>query len=1081
MIEPTIPENEAERLNALKSYQILDTIPEQLYDDITQIASQVCDTPIALISMIDSDRQWFKSHQGLDVTETPRELAYCAHAINNPDEILEVTDALKDKRFQNNPLAKGEPHVRFYAGAPLTDDEGYTLGTLCVIDHKARKLNKEQKNSLWALSRQVIALLKLRKENLLRKKKDEEFTSLVENLGDGVFELDSAGRWVYINTKMLQMLQRTRDEVINTSIWDLVHEDDVQQMKNYYGIRFRNLETRCYYEYRIIPKEGEPIWVSQNTTMEYEGNQMVRLRSIARDLSENKNLKKELEERTTLYELVSENSSDLIALHDTDSTYRYVSPSCFELLGYTTEELIGRNPFDLIHPNDRAHLWNRSEKDLLNGAVVEKVEFRIQKKDGSYLWMESFAKAIKNEDGRIISFQTSSRDISEKKLERDRINRYKDGLTLLNELASSPPTEELLIEKALKCVTEYLNLSMGVLSETVDNKYFVRNVFRKDPEIHPPEEYPQTTQDTLYQFTVTDDSASTPNDAIPESELKTFIGANVYKNGQKYGTVSFADGKPRLEKFTHYECQLIELFAKWLGSVIASKEERILLQSEKAKAEAASSAKDSFLSMMSHEIRTPLNGIIGTTHLLLKKDPTEAQLAHLNVLRQSGDNLLAIVNDILDFNKIEEGKILLDDVEFDLIELTTTLHQNYLIQSEEKHIDFLLELDDGLASGYIGDSVRISQILHNLISNAIKFTDKGKVTLRVSKPKEHDAYDELLFEVIDTGIGIPPHKQKEVFEIFIQADKSTTRKYGGSGLGLAITKRLIELMESEITVESEEGKGANFFFKLTLKQTETAVKKPASTITNEVPELAGNVLLVEDNLFNRAIAKDFLSSWGCSVIEAVNGKEAIEQLADKTIDLVLLDLQMPIMDGYETIKALRDNEDPYFQKIPVIALTASAFGDTKDKVFKAGMNDFVTKPFHPKEFYSKLANHLLSQNPSENINESVNSHILDNLKEKLGEGDEQVQKYLGIFTDMLVEEYGRLEESISTRDQDQLKIYAHKNKSSLRLVGLDEMAREAEELEDMIEHNNPTDMILNRAISHRERITELLEQLQPNT
>ncbi|MEM6831067.1 MAG: response regulator, partial [Bacteroidota bacterium] len=317
------------------------------------------------------------------------------------------------------------------------------------------------------------------------------------------------------------------------------------------------------------------------------------------------------------------------------------------------------------------------------------------------------------------------------------------------------------------------------------------------------------------------------------------------------------------------------------------------------------------------------------------------------------------------------------------------------------------------------------------------------------------------------------------FEVFTQADKSTTRKYGGSGLGLAITKRLLELMESEITVESEEGKGAIFFFKLTLKRTRTAVKKVVTSVTQDLPLLSGDILLVEDNPFNRAIAKDFLTSWGCRVSEAINGREALEHLADKKTDLVLLDLQMPVMDGYETIKALRENEDPYYQKLPVIALTASAFGETREKVYKAGMNDFVTKPFHPKEFYSKLANYLiLSQEPIKD--ENIDAFIISNLKEKLGEDDDQIQKYLGIFTSMLVEECERLNESISTKNQDELRVYAHKNKSSLKLVGLDEMAKEAEELEDMIDHKNPSDMILTRAISHSERIAELLDQLQLN-
>ena len=920
MIKPQIPDNEEERLKALKEYQILDTLPEALYDDITKIASQICETPIALISLIDDKRQWFKSHHGLGVSETDKDLAYCAHAINDPGEILEVPDAYKDERFHDNPLATGEPYVRFYAGAPLQDDLGFTLGTLCVIDHEPKQLSNGQKESLWALSRQVVALLKLRRENLQRRQIDEDFTDLIDHLGDGVFELDEDGKCTYANTKMLEMLNRDLNEVMNTSIWDMIYHEDVPSMKAYYGEQFRKKSARCYYEYRITSKGGNPIWIQQNTTMEYDGPKMVKLRSIARDMSENKELKLELERKESLYKLVSENSSDFIALHEPDGTYKYVSPSSKELLGYDPSELMGENPYDFIHADDKERLQTGPHQQTLKGQSMHKVEYRFRKKDGSCVWLESYTKPIFSEEGIVVSFQTSSRDISERRAEREQ------------------------------------------------------------------------------------------------------------------------------------------------------------LEIAKNKAEEASEAKDNFLSMMSHEIRTPLNGIIGTTHLLINKSNISEQLPHLNILKQSGDNLLAIVNDILDFNKIEEGKIVIDNSVFNFREVIDLIYENYTFQANEKGIHLSLDYDDNLSAFYQGDSVRISQVLHNLISNAIKFTDKGVVKLSIQKVNQHDNFDEIQFKVEDSGIGIPEDKQEGIFDKFVQAERSTTRQYGGSGLGLSIIKRLLELMNSQIHLESKEGKGSTFHFNLILHSHKGQHPSRTSNREDDLKMLNATILLVEDNDFNRTIAKDFLESWGCDVIEAVNGKEALPILEAKNVDLVLLDLQMPVMDGFETIRKIRSESDKYYQKLPVIALTAAALGETKEKVYQSGMNDFITKPFLPTEFYSKLFMRLGNRN-DDTSNQNVKEHLLKKLEDTLGQEDGQLEKYVEIFKETMAEEHEVLKKAINNKDFNMLKSYAHKVKSSMRLVGLDEIAREAEELEDMIEQKNPDSMILDKALIHSDSIFDILNEL----
>lgn len=1085
MKNPKIPANEKERLKVLEEYQILDTLPEDLYDDITEIASQICNTPISLISLIDDSRQWFKSHHGLDVSETPKDVAYCAHAINEPDKILEVPDAFEDERFHDNPLATGDPHVRFYAGAPLKTKDGHTLGTLCVIDHEKRKLTAEQKKTLWALSRQVVALLELRKENHQRVLIDQDLTTLLENLGDGVFELDASGNCIYVNSRMLEMLKRSYEEVMKTSIWKLIYSEDVAEMQKFYIEQFKKKATYCYYEYRITCRGNKPVWVGQSTTMQYEGNEMVKLRSIARDLTKTKFLEEELQLKDTLYKLVSENSSDLIAVHELDATYKFVSPSCQDLLGYMPSDLIGKSPFQFMHPDDVPKLQQGAHQSTKEGHSVTNVEYRFQKKDGSYLWLESYSNPIKDSSGKVSSFQTSSRDITGRKVEQERNEKYKEGLTILNQLASSSLTGSELLDDSLKRIAKYLDLDNGIISEVFGKNYLVRNSYLKELS-GLKFRNPYLLEGTYCDFALKCETALLIDEqsdfeyaghpCFSKEKIGTYIGTTILKKGAKYGTVNFSSEKRRSKKFAHFEGEFIQLFANWIGSVLEAEEEKILLEEAITKAEEASHAKDSFLSMMSHEIRTPLNGIIGTTHLLLDKSPRQEQLPHLNILRQSSDNLHAIVNDILDFNKIEEGKLEIDRSAFDLRDLVGTIHKNYEQQGAEKGIAVILDFDPSLAFSYLGDSVRIGQILHNLMNNAIKFTDDGQVDFKISVTRKHNVYDELHFEVSDSGIGIPKEKHKEIFEIFTQQDKSTTRKFGGSGLGLAIIKRLLELMESEIQLDSSLGEGAKFSFDLVLETTKGNSEQLRKETQTQFLPLSARILLVEDNAFNMVIAKDFLQSWGCEVLEATNGREALDLLEATNVDLVLLDLQMPVLDGFETIKAIRQSSKKEHRELPVIALTAAALGDIQEKVFQAGMNDFITKPFLPADFYTKLSKRLQKDRSPEG--EDVLSSIRTKLTDTIGV-DGNIDRYLKIFAETLKNESASLGSAIDSRDISHLKSYAHKNKSSFRLVGLDTDADAADEIEKMIDRESPPKMIFEKASKHLSDVTNILEKMNP--
>ncbi|MBU2650869.1 MAG: PAS domain S-box protein [Bacteroidetes bacterium] len=380
----------------------------------------------------------------------------------------------------------------------------------------------------------------------------------------------------------------------------------------------------------------------------------------------------------------------------------------------------------------------------------------------------------------------------------------------------------------------------------------------------------------------------------------------------------------------------------------------------KEDADSANHAKQQFLSTMSHEMRTPLNAIIGISNLLMEEDPREDQMENLKTLNFSAEHLLSLISDILDFSKIEAGKIDLEETDFNLHDLLNSVKQTFVIRAKAKGVEVDLNMSDDLPVALKGDSVRLNQIITNLVGNAVKFTEKGKISLDASlmNMKGNKAY--IRFIVSDSGVGIPADKLDDIFNPFIQASSTAKYNIGGTGLGLAITKRLVELQKGSISVESELGKGSEFTFIIpyTLGK-EDQTKDIRKTRSDELQSIKNvNILLVEDNIINQVIASKYLMKWGAIVDEAENGLVALEKIKQNHYDIILMDLQMPELDGYDTARAIRKMEDPRIKDIPIIALTASALLEVREQVMQAGMNDYVTKPFNPVELNHKIVKYV---------------------------------------------------------------------------------------------------------------------------
>ena len=860
---------------------------------------------------------------------------------------------------------------------------------------------------------------------------EQRFRSFARLAPVGICRTDSKGRSLYVNERWCEITGRSAADALGDNWGSSIYPGDRRMVWEAWTV-LRRGKGEMTLEYRFVHQDGRIVWVAGSAIpLHDESGQITGFLGTVTDITGAKAAKAAMEESEERFRQAFEFAGIGMAIVGLDGRWLRVNQAICDIVGYTADALMKKTFQDITHPDDLAGDLHMVQ-ELVSGARRSyQMEKRYIHRDGHVVWIRLTASLVRNTAGAPVNFVSQIEDITVRK-ELEKALKESEELTRL--FAEHAPASVAMFDREMR----YLVVSAKWISDyqLTDRPVIGRSHYEVFPDI--PERWKQLHRASL-------------KGEVLVSEADLFERADGTSLWLRYELRPWFEGDGKIGGIVMFTQDITQ--QKVMEQNLAQARDQAL---------EASRLKSAFLANMSHEIRTPMNGIIGMSDLLMDTKLDARQQRMGQVIQTSAENLLAIINDILDFSKIEAGKLRIEPVPMELRTLVDDTITLITPKTTEKNLRLTCEFDPRLDGPLLGDSGRIRQVLLNLAGNAIKFTAQGEVAIRARCVEDRDDTRVLRFEISDTGIGISPAVQGQLFQSFVQGDDSTTRRFGGTGLGLAISRQLIELMGGEIGLTSEEGRGSTFWFQLTLSKILDKAPSATPPFNGSRPPLSPalgrlSILVAEDNQTNQLVVGGLLEKMGHRVEFANDGEEALRLLSLNSYDAVLMDCQMPVLDGYETTQRIRSGKQPGVNaRIPIIALTAYARAEDRARCLEIGMNEHVSKPIRRTEFEAALgrcgfgASAPLATDPLPETHEGIfdREALATTRALQDGQGRSLLAQMVKLYLSDESERLARLAHLVDSRQPDALAQEAHSLGGNAASFGAAEVRRIALELED---------------------------------
>ena len=766
-----------------------------------------------------------------------------------------------------------------------------------------------------------------------------------------------------------------------------------------------------------------------------------------RDMTQRQRAEEALHASSERYRLIVQTAAEGIWMTDADGKTTFVNPKMAHMLGYTVQEMLHRPMLDFMDRDSQLLMQRRLASHGSLASQPDQVDFRFFRKDLSSLWGLLSSTSLQSENGEPGGTLAMITDITERRQASIALSNSSQRMASV----FGAVTNGLVVQDSHGHILESNAAAERMLAASPAGNSLWQAI-REDGSAFDQNSHP---------VHITLSTGVAMRDVLmgvqqPDGSL-SWLSVNTEAIRDEYGKVGMVVAS--LTDITYHkrsESALREL-NEHLEERVAQRTEQ--LDQAKQVAEEASLAKGQFLANMSHEIRTPMNGVIGMANLALKTELEPRQRDYLEKIRFAGEHLLGIIDDILDISKIEAGKLEIERVNFSFDHVVQTLMTVVAPRAAGKNLELVFEIDPQLPAVLVGDPLRLGQVLINYANNAVKFSEQGSITIKVRKVVADARHCLVRFEVCDHGIGLSQDEMSKLFQSFQQADTSTTREYGGTGLGLAICKQLAQLMGGDVGVDSRPGAGSTFWFTANLGISDQAAPAMLDSMVRTAAAMRASadaalvmrtlkdarILLVEDNTFNQQVALELLEEAGASVCLANNGEEALDLLRQTQFDCVLMDVQMPLMDGLQATRHIR--ADPQLAHLRVLAMTATATSEDRVRCLDAGMDDFISKPIQPAMMYQTIASWLPARDtppparsraaPAFKTTLAGDPEVIDLsiLAKLLGYNPQKVRKFAFKFLQTTQDGFGDMDAALARGDVHQVRELGHRIKSSARTVG----------------------------------------------